>query len=82
MLPQKVKKGRKNCSILTPAGKFRHALSPVPNRAEEKQASETASHTQPAGASAKFLSVKTFAKTGCKPARFSFFSIFKKLITC
>jgi hypothetical protein len=26
MLPQKVKKGRKNCSILTPAGKFRHAL--------------------------------------------------------
>jgi hypothetical protein len=27
MLPQKVKKGRKNCSILTPAGKFRHALT-------------------------------------------------------
>jgi hypothetical protein len=26
MLPQKVKKGRKNCSILAPAGKFKHAL--------------------------------------------------------
>jgi hypothetical protein len=26
MLPQKVKNWRKNCSILTPAGKFRHAL--------------------------------------------------------
>jgi hypothetical protein len=30
MLPQKVKKGRKNCSILAPAGKFRHALNLAP----------------------------------------------------